>query len=51
VAKPWFFCTCTLLLLLLLLLCQVRDVLAAVTGEAFDSLLINYYPDGKAGMR
>jgi hypothetical protein len=34
-----------------LLLLQVRDVLAAVTGEAFDSLLINYYPNGKAGMR
>uniref|UniRef100_A0A383V5G7 Fe2OG dioxygenase domain-containing protein n=1 Tax=Tetradesmus obliquus TaxID=3088 RepID=A0A383V5G7_TETOB len=30
---------------------QVREVLREVTGEAFDSLLINYYPDGKAGMR
>eukprot|EP00879_Flechtneria_rotunda_P011597 GHRR01012114.1.p2 GENE.GHRR01012114.1~~GHRR01012114.1.p2 ORF type:complete len:150 (-),score=9.91 GHRR01012114.1:673-1122(-) len=30
---------------------QVRDMLLQVTGESYDSVLINYYPDGKCGMR
>jgi alkylated DNA repair dioxygenase AlkB len=29
----------------------VRDRLAALTGEHYDSVLVNYYPDGKCGMR
>lgn len=30
---------------------KVRDALAATTGVVYDSVLVNLYPDGKAGMR
>lgn len=30
---------------------QVRDALHALTGQWFDSVLINMYEDGKCGMR
>jgi hypothetical protein len=28
-----------------------RDALAALTGVRYDSVLVNYYADGKCGMR